>query len=194
MAGVPRSPSLRPAFLRRRIVLDADHRADTPPVNNLATGAVRGAEGRPAFKAIDFNFWGLTFARDGDQFYATLRTGGRRYLVRGSIDAKQAEVIHTDVECPSLSPDGTRIVYKKPFKGVLEMGWRLHVLDLATGEEHALNQVTRSVDDQVDWFDADHIVYHDSAPDGTGIWILSTDGVQPPHLLLPNAYSPAVQR
>jgi Tol biopolymer transport system component len=146
------------------------------------------------FKAVDFNFWGLTFARDGDQFYATLRTGGERYLVRGSIDARQMEVIRSGVECPSLSPDGTRIVYKKPLKGVLEVGWRLHLLDLASGTERPLNQLTRSVDDQVDWFDLDHIVYHDSASDGTGVWILSTDGISPPSLLLLDAYSPAVQR
>jgi dipeptidyl aminopeptidase/acylaminoacyl peptidase len=177
------------SFSTRTIVLDT---ASGQQLGDLEQFAVR-KDGQP-FKAIDFNFWGLTFARDGDHFYATLRSGGHRYLIHGSIDAKQAEVMRADVECPSLSPDGTRIVYKKPLQGVLEMGWRLHLLDLATGAEHPLNQVTRSVDDQVDWFDADHIVYHDSAPEGTGIWILSTDGVSPPRLLLPNAYSPAVQR
>ena len=55
---------------------------------------------------------------------------------------------------------------KQPLKGVMEVGWRLYVLDVASGEEHPLNQVSRSVDDQVDWFDNDHIVYHDSAPAG----------------------------
>jgi dipeptidyl aminopeptidase/acylaminoacyl peptidase len=148
-------------------------------------------DGQP-FKAVDFNFWGLTFARDGDHFYATLRTAGRRYLVSGSIDARQMDVIRSDVECPSLSPDGTHIVYKKPLKGVLEAGWRLYLLEVASGTERPLNQQTRSVDDQVDWFDRDHIVYHDSAPEGTGIWMLATDGASPPRLLLPDAYSPAV--
>jgi hypothetical protein len=161
-------------------------------LGDLEQFAVR-KEGQP-FKKVDFNFWGLTFAGDGDHFYATLRSGGERYLVSGSIEARQMEVMRTGVECPSLSPDGTRIVYKKPLKGVLEAGWRLHVLDLASGTERPLNQLTRSVDDQVDWFDLDHIVYHDSASDGTGVWILSTDGVSPPRLLLPDAYSPAVQR
>ena len=33
-------------------------------------------DGRP-FKAVDFNFWGLTFAPDGDHFFATLKTGGQ---------------------------------------------------------------------------------------------------------------------
>jgi hypothetical protein len=83
-------------------------------------------------------------------------------------------------------------VFKKPLK--TEIGWHLHVLDLATGAEHPLNQRRPSVDDQVDWFDDQQVVYHDSASEGTGIWVLPVDGVTPPHLLLANAYSPAVQR
>jgi hypothetical protein len=149
-------------------------------------------DGQP-FKSIDFNFWGLTFARDGDHFYATLRTKGQRFLVKGSIDARQMEVVRADVECPSLSPDEKHVVYKKPIGGVLEVGWRLNVLDLATGAERPLNQQTRSVDDQVEWFDDEHVVYHESASQGTGVWLLSIDGVTPARLLLRSAYSPAVQ-
>ena len=144
------------------------------------------------FKSVDFNFWGLTFARDGDQFFATLKSGGERYLVKGSIDARKAAVVRTGVECPSLSPDGSMLVFKKPLQG--EIGWRLHVLDLATGREQPLNQAQRSVDDQVDWFDDWTVVYHDSAPQGTGVWVLPVDGVGQPRLLLTNAYSPAVSR
>jgi hypothetical protein len=148
-------------------------------------------DGHP-FKSADFNFWGLTFARDGDQFFATLKSGGQRYLVKGSIDARRAAVARVGVECPSLSPDGRILVYKKPLES--EVGWRLHALDLAAGTEHPLNQVRRSVDDQVEWYDNSHIVYHDSASQGTGVWELSVDGVSEPRLLLPQAYSPAVQR
>jgi len=145
-----------------------------------------------AFKSIDFNFWGVTFGRDGDRFFATLKTRGRRYLVKGSVDARRATVMRDDVECPSLSPDETLLVFKKPRRD--SVGWQLHVLDLATGIERPLNQVRPSVDDQVDWFDDRHVVYHDSASEGTGVWVLSVDGVSPPRLILPNAYSPAVQR
>jgi dipeptidyl aminopeptidase/acylaminoacyl peptidase len=148
-------------------------------------------DGRP-LKSVDFNFWGVTFARNGDQFFATLKTKGQRYLVKGSVDAQRVAVMRGDVECPSLSPNGSLIVFKKPLDH--EIGWRLHVLDLATGAERPLNQNRRSVDDQVDWFDDTHVVYHDSASEGTGIWVLSVDGVTPPQLLLTNAYSPAVQR
>jgi hypothetical protein len=174
-------------FSTRTIVIDT---ASGRQLADLEALAVQ-KDGAP-FKSIDFNFWGVTFDRDGDQFFATLKTRGQRYLVKGSIDARRAAVQRPDVECPSLSPDGSLVVFKKPLKQ--EVGWHLFVLDLATGAERPLNQGRRSVDDQVDWFDDRQVVYHDSASEGTGIWVLSVDGVTPPRLLLPNAYSPAVQR
>lgn len=157
-------------------------------LGDLETFAVQ-RDGAP-FEAVDFNFWGVTFARDGDAFYATLKSGGRRYLIKGSVDARAAVVVREDVECPSLSPDERLIVFKKPM--VREVGWRLYVLDLASGRERALDQLPRSVDDQVDWFDSRHIVYHDAAPEGAGVWILAVDDASPPRLLVPGAYSPAV--
>ena len=175
------------SFSTRTIVIET---ASGRSLGDLEDFTVR-KDGVP-FKAIDFNFWGVTFGRDGDTFYATLKTGGERYLIKGSIDARAAAVVRTGVECPSLSPDGTLIVFKKPL--TQEVGWRLHVLDLASGVERPLNQVRRSVDDQVDWFDASHVVYHDSAPEGSGVWLLAVDGVSGPRLLVPYAHSPAVAR
>jgi hypothetical protein len=174
-------------FSTRTIVIDTESGRQLADLEDFAVEK----DGR-AFKAIDFNFWGVTFARDGDEFFATLKTRGERYLVKGSVDGRRAVVQRPAVECPSLSPDGALVVFKKPL--TQDVGWRLHVLDLATGVERPLNQDRRSVDDQVDWFDDRHVVYHESAPGGTGIWVLSVDGVTPPTLLLPNAYSPAVQR
>ena len=69
-------------------------------------------DGRP-MESIDHNFWGVTFAPGGGTFYATLSTTGTTYLVRGSISGRRLEVLHENVECPSVSPDGTRIAYKK---------------------------------------------------------------------------------
>ena len=65
-------------------------------------------------EARDRNFWGLTFADDGDTFYATL-ADRRRHVADQGLDQARAgrETIHENVECPSLSPDGTRIGYKK---------------------------------------------------------------------------------
>jgi hypothetical protein len=174
-------------FSTRTIVVDT---ASGRQIADLEDFAVE-KDGRP-LKSVDFNFWGVTFTRDGDRFYATLKTKGQKYLVKGSVDARRVAVVHSDVECPSLSPNESLIVFKKPLE--TEIGWRLHVLDLATGAERPLNQTRKSIDDQVDWFDDEHVVYHDSASEGTGIWVLSIDGVTPPKLLLTNGYSPAVQR
>src|SRR4051812_44565690 len=84
----------------------------------------------------DINVWGVTFASDDDTFYATVGTGGKTYLWKGSIKRRNGQVIHENVECPSLSPDGTRIGYKK-LVGKLGI-WRFTVLDLATMKETPL--------------------------------------------------------
>ena len=41
------------------------------------------------------------------------RPAGKTYLIAGQVSTRTARVIHDNVECPSLSPDGTRIGYKK---------------------------------------------------------------------------------
>jgi hypothetical protein len=137
------------------------------------------------FKAIDFNFWGVTFTRDGRRFYATLSSAGKMYLVEGDVRTRRARVIHQGVECPSLSPDETRIAYKK------RQGreWRLHVLDLATGRETALAE-TRSVDDQVEWLDNALILYGLQGD----VWAVRADGRGRPRIYIRDALSPAVVR
>jgi Tol biopolymer transport system component len=137
------------------------------------------------FKAIDFNFWGVTFTRDGRRFYATLSSAGKMYLVEGDVRTRRARVIHQGVECPSLSPDETRIAYKK------RQGreWRLHVLDLATGRETALAE-TRSVDDQVEWLDNARILYGLQGD----VWAVRADGRGRPRIYIRDALSPAVVR
>jgi hypothetical protein len=156
--------------------------------------------GQP-FRRADFNFWGVTFTPDGQRYYATLQTGGKTFLVEGDIAARQMRVIHEDVECPSLSPDGKRIAFKRRIAGP-EKGrfvWRLHVLELATGRETALSTETRSVDDQVEWLGEREIAY--ALPDdtirgyaGTSSWALSIDGESQPRLLARLAYSPTYVR
>ncbi|HEY6780438.1 MAG TPA: hypothetical protein VI111_05745 [Thermoleophilaceae bacterium] len=137
--------------------------------------------------APDFNFWGATFAKDDDTFYATLGTRGKRYLVKGSLRAKQLTVIHENVECPSLSPDETRIAYKRRVGAPDD--WRLHVLDLASGRDVELAE-TRSIDDQAEWFDDDTVLYgHDGS-----VWAVRADGTGSPERVLARAASPATIR
>ena len=143
-------------------------------------------------RAPDFNFWGVTFAKDSKHFYATLATGGTPYLVQGDIASRTVRVLYKHVECPSLSPDNTRIAFKR----LTDHGWRIHVLDLATMTDTPLVAETRSVDDQVEWLDDHHILYTPmvDAPTGENVWMLATDGSEPPRLLLSLAYSPVVVR
>jgi hypothetical protein len=144
------------------------------------------------FQAVDFNFWGVTFAEDGNRFYATLASGGTKYLVEGNVDARETRVVRTGVECPSLSPDNTRIAYKHML-GRAGM-WQLRILDLRTGSDAPLTIETRSVDDQVDWLDDDHVMYHITGSRGADIWVLRTDNTEAPRILRQYAYSPAVVR
>ena len=149
-------------------------------------------DGQP-FKAIDFNFWGVTFARDGNRFYATLGTGGRTYLVAGDVDARTARVVTAGIECPSLSPDNTRIAFKRRLgRGAAPA--RLHVLALDTLAVTATAE-TRPVDDQVEWLDDSRLLY--ALPHGAGsstIWTARADGTGTPEPLRVDAYSPTVIR
>jgi hypothetical protein len=138
--------------------------------------------------AIDVNFWGVTFAADSDRFYATLATGGKTYLLEGSVSARTAKVIHENVECPSLSADGTRIAYKRR-TGSRSRPWRVTVLDLASMRETPLAE-TRSVDDQVEWLDDDTVLY---GVEGD-IVAARADGGGRPRVYVPDADSPAVLR
>jgi hypothetical protein len=162
------------------------------PIAELEQFEVR-RNGQP-FKSADFNFWGITFSPDSNRFYATLQTGGVRYLVDGNVRARRLEVLREGIECPSLSPDSARIAFKKRIVEHGSLVWRLAVLDMATMSERVLPNETRSVDDQVEWADNSRILY--GLPDGpdarsTSIWMMSVDGGAPVRLL-DNAWSPSV--
>ena len=154
-------------------------------------------DGAP-FRAVDFNFWGVTFAADSDRFYATLGTAGTVYLVEGRVSTRRADVVLEGVECPSLSPDQSRIVFKKRLPFATGLGWRLHVMDLRSRAVTPLAE-PRSVDDQAEWLDDSTILY--ALPDAsaptpmvTDVWRIPADGGGAPELLLEGASSPAVLR
>jgi WD40-like Beta Propeller Repeat len=155
-------------------------------------------DGQP-FKASDFNFWGVTFTPDAKGFYATLQTDGKQWLVQGDIAQQRMTVIAPNVECPSLSPDGKRIAFKRrvvpPPQG--RIVWQLVVRELASGKETMLAGETRNVDDQVEWIDDGTIAYSlpdETTPAATNTFALAIDGSSAPRLLAPLAYSPAVVR
>lgn len=137
----------------------------------------------------DVNFWGVTFARDSNRFYATMATGGKTYLIQGNVATRTAHTLHENVECPSLSPDGTRIAYKK----LVELApgtpriWHLHVLDLRTMKDTALAEPD-PIDDQAEWLGNRVVVYGS----GEEVRAVRADGSGRPVTLLTSAVSPAV--
>jgi hypothetical protein len=71
--------------------------------------------------------------------------------------------------------------------------WQIVVLDLETMAEKPVWSETSSVDDQVEWLDAQHVMYHlANGSTGADIWVAAIDGSGPPRILVPGAYSPAV--
>ena len=106
---------------------------------------------------IDRNYWGVTFSADDNRFYATVAFGGRTWLVRGDLHARTVTTVHENVECPSLSPDGRTLVYKKRYDANRQH-WRLTAVDLRSQRETPLAE-TRSIDDQVEWLDDAHVMY-----------------------------------
>ncbi|MCP2352088.1 TolB family protein [Nonomuraea roseoviolacea] len=136
------------------------------------------------YHSADVNYWGVTFAADDSRFYATVATKGKTYLVEGDYTRWQAKVLRENAECPSLSPDGRRLVYKKRMPSG---AWRLHALDLATDRETPLAE-TADVDDQAAWLDGRSVMY----AKGRDVWAVPADGSGTPRLLATEASSPAI--
>jgi hypothetical protein len=186
-----------PGFTTRTSIVDAT--TGTMLAEDLETWTVmrNGA----VFKAADFNFWGVTFSNKPSKFFATLGTAGQTYLVEGDLETKQLRVIADGVECPSLSPDDTRVAFKHR-EAIGSQGrfiWHLSVLELATGKVTQLRGEVRNVDDQVEWLDARHILYgmpvdEQQSSAETDVWTLESDSSAAPKLLLPFAFSPAIFR
>ena len=158
---------------------------------NLETFAVFISGRR--YRAVDLNVWGVTFV-DGNRFYATVGSGAQTWLAEGNVAHRRLTALRAGVECPSLSPDRTRIAYKWR-TGNDPRTWRLHVLNLRTGRDVALAE-TRSVDDQAEWLDDNRVLYAlpRKTGDETDVWAVPADGSGRPQVFVPRAWSPAVVR
>ena len=144
--------------------------------------------------AADFNFWGVTFAKNSNMFYATLKTNGKTYLVQGDLGLRKLTVLHENVECPSLSPNNRLIAYKKR-TGPDLAPWTIHVLDLSTMTEHAIKAETRSVDDQLEWLDETHVLYgmrRSSQSALSDVWVAPIDDSGPAKVFIAEGDSPIV--
>ncbi|MGW6392187.1 hypothetical protein ACWFR1_17175 [Streptomyces sp. NPDC055103] len=141
------------------------------------------------YHAPDVNYWGVSFAADDNRFYATVSTAGRTHLVEGDMKGWSARTLRENVECPSLSPDGTRIAFKKRVSDGPREPWRLYVYDLRSGREHPVAE-RRGIDDQALWTDRETLAYGY----GGAVWSVAADGTGAPRRLASGAASPAVPR
>lgn len=210
LAGTPSRVRLSPDGRRAAATMfESGHAYDEhgfstrTTIIDTTTGATHGdleefttwRDGR-VFAAKDFNFWGVTFANDNDTFYATLQTASVSYLVKGSIAKQTMEVVRPGVECPSISPDNTRIAFKKRMGTQSRGWWQIAVLPIAAPANDTLvTTETRSVDDQVEWLDADRVAYHlTGGSTAADLWAVRVDSSAPPQMLRAASYSPAVVR
>jgi hypothetical protein len=141
-------------------------------------------------KKANFNFWGMTVATDDRTFYATLGSGDKTWLIRGDLATHRAETIRPGAECPSLSPDQTRVAYKKR-TGRLGQ-WQLVVLNLAGGAETTLPG-SLGIDDQAAWLNTTTLAYGKPASNGGSptIYASDADGSGQPTVLVDDASSPS---
>lgn len=174
-------------------------RTDIAQVNGIDYGSLEDftllVDGQKV-TADDRNFWGVTFSSDDNTFFATAASGGHHWLVRGNLRGRSLVAIKDGAECPSLSPDGTRIAYKKNLSTTSTPRWTLAVLDFATGVETQL-PIDANVDDQAEWLDDGTLLYGLANPDKPGdsdVYSIPIDGQHGPSLFLAHAWSPSVVR
>lgn len=205
LAGVPN----RIGLARDRdlaAISAAEHTHDDPAVDFVPrTIVVDLRAGKVVADLADFRFAGLrapasqrpavsdvTFANDGDRFFARLQDRDAPHLVEGRLSTRSGRIVRRGVESPALSPDETRIVYRQ--RAGFSDPPTLRLYDLRTGADEALTSEPRSVEDQVEWLDADRILYHLTGASGADIWVLRVDGTEAPRVLRARAYAPAVVR
>jgi Tol biopolymer transport system component len=112
------------------------------------------------------------------------------------VATKKVDILRDGVECPDLSPDGTRIAFKQRTSagGADLPTWQLAVLDLATLADHPLAE-TRNVDDQAEWLDNSTVVYAvDTGVGAPSVYSVPADGTGTPRLMAADADSPSVAR
>ena len=171
---------------------------------DTATGAGLGdleqfavtRDGKP-FKAVDFNFWGVTFAaglqhvlRDARDGPGTASDSGRR--CRSATASRAARWRRVSGALAGRHAVG---IQAPPHRERCIRHGALATLDLQTLTDRLVPGELRSVDDQVEWLDANHLLYgvtdDESGLGGTSVWKVNVDS-GPAAVWLRGAYSPSV--
>ena len=205
LAGVPSRVRVSPNG-RFAAVSVSEHTHDNPLVDFIARTIIVDTNTGTSTDLRDFRYtqdgrlssvgnlgiWGVTFAADSNRFFATLEMEKTNYLVEGDVAKRSVHVLRAGIECPSLSPDNTRIVYKR--RVVVDDDARLRLYDFQKGTDVAIETEKRSIVDQVDWLDDERVMYHLTGAQGADVWSVRVDGTEAPKILRTYAYSPAVVR
>ncbi|MBV1779113.1 hypothetical protein KRR55_08310 [Paeniglutamicibacter sp. ABSL32-1] len=146
--------------------------------------------------AEDRNVWGVTFAKDAKTFYATAASGKQTWLMRGSLAEKTLRALVENAECPSISPDGKFIAYKKRRVDSVPAHWDIAVYDIAKQTEQ-LYPLESGFDDQLEWLDSNTLLFgqpREENPGDADIFSLDLVPGSLPKMFIEHAWSPSIQR
>ncbi|MGL3806335.1 TolB family protein [Paeniglutamicibacter sp. R2-26] len=152
--------------------------------------------GEQVLTAEDRNVWGVTFGKDGNTFYATAASGKQTWLVRGSLADRTMVAVGENAECPSLSPNGKLVAFKKRRDDSKPAHWDIAVLDVAKGTEQVY-PLESGFDDQLEWLDSSTLLFGQARADNPGdadIYSMRLEAGASPQLFIEHAWSPSVQR
>lgn len=148
-------------------------------------------------RSVDLNLWGATFdPANSDRFLVTAYFDTKPHLAEGSVQSQKINVLKDAVECPSFSPNGKRIAFKKR-TGAAK--WSPAVMDLATMKE-TIFDLADSVDDQIEWLNDDTLIFEVVntplvGPSAVNLMTLNLHDAKPqPRLWLSDARSPTIVR
>lgn len=150
-------------------------------------------DGKPMTAAV-INVWDVTFENVAHptRFYVTVsdNSASKTWLAEGDLTTRTITAFHPGGQTPSLSPDNKTLVFVE--RQGSSQNFRLRGLDLRTRKEWYLPD-TRSVHDQVEWLDNEHVLYGLARTGSVAadVWLSPLRGGQP-RLYIEHADSPAV--
>ncbi len=178
-------------FSTRTYLIDAVNRRVMSDVSMFKVIEANGL----TLAAKRINVWGVTFdPHHSGRFLATVGAGGGVFLAAGDSKSKTLTLMRADMECPSFSPDGKKVAFKRR-NGA--NGWWPAVYEIASGRESVMKD-KRSIDDQIEWLD-DATIMYEIAPAAstdvhgalTEVMVRKADGSGSASVLRVNAGSPS---
>lgn len=145
--------------------------------------------------AVDRNVWGVSFVSE-DEFYVTVASGGKTWLMKGSFSARALTSVIENAECPSVSPDRSRVAYKKRTGSGAKVHWDIAVLDVKNGKETIIG-LRDGFDDQLEWLDNDRLLFGVPRAGEVGdsdVYVIDARAEAEPEVLIEHAWSPSVVR